>query len=68
MPWKCAYVLTTSRIFLSTVSEIITVSHFFAEATAIITASAVAVVPSYMDAFDMSIPVSSAIIDWYSKM
>ena len=31
-------------------------------------ASAQAVAPSYIDAFATSMPVSSQIIDWYSKM
>ena len=35
---------------------------------AIIAASAVAVAPSYIEALDTSIPVSRAIIVWYSKM
>ena len=42
--------------------------RFFPAATAIIMASAVAVAPSYIDAFDTSMPVSSAIMLWNSKM
>ena len=68
MPWKWAYVRTTAKTLGSTVSDTITFPAFLATAAAIITASAVAVVPSYSDALDMSMPVSSAIIDWYSNM
>ena len=50
------------------VSDTNTLSAFLALAKAIIAASAVAVAPSYIDALEISIPVSSAIIDWYSKM
>ena len=42
--------------------------RFLPAATAIIMASAVAVAPSYIDAFDTSMPVSSDIMLWYSKM
>jgi len=36
--------------------------------TAMIAASAKAVAPSYMDAFDTSMPVSEAIMLWNSKV
>ena len=45
------------------VSETSTVFCFLPAATAIITASAVAVEPSYIEALEMSMPVSSAITD-----
>ena len=42
--------------------------RFLALETAIIMASAVAVVPSYIEALLTSMPVNSAIMLWYSKM
>ena len=68
MPWKWAYVLITAVVLGATVSDTSTVPAFFAAALAIIIASAVAVVPSYIEALDMSMPVRRAIIVWYSKM
>ena len=50
------------------VSDTSTFVAFLALANAINAASAVAVAPSYIDAFEMSIPVRPVIIDWYSKM
>ena len=44
------------------VDDTSTLSVFFVAAFAISTASAVAVLPSYIDAFDTGIPVSSAIM------
>ena len=41
---------------------------FLPAATAIIIASAVAVLPSYIEALLMSMPVSSAIMLWNSKI
>ena len=45
-----------------------TLFTFLPAATAIIMASAQAVVPSYIEALLISMPVSSAIMLWYSKM
>ena len=39
-----------------------------AAATVIIMASAVAVAPSYIDAFDTSMPVRRDMMVWYSKI
>ena len=66
--WKWAYSRTTACVFSSTVSLISMRRCFLPAATAISMASAVAVVPSYIDAFETSMPVKAVIIDWYSKM
>ena len=50
------------------VSEMSTRLRFLAAAMHIIIASAVAVEPSYIEALEMSMPVRSAIMVWYSKM
>ena len=55
-------------MFSDKVSEYSTVSAFLELWNAAIMASAVAVVPSYMEALAMSMPVSSAIMLWNSKM
>ena len=50
------------------VDDTSTLLAFLAAALAMSTASAVAVVPSYIEALEIAMPVSSAIIDWNSKM
>ena len=67
-PWKWAYVFTTFSTLGSTVSDTSTVSVFLVAAIVIMAASAVAVEPSYIEALDTSMPVSSAIMLWYSKI
>ena len=49
-------------------AETSTLLAFLPAATLIIMASAAAVVPSYIEALLMSMPVSSVIMLWYSKM
>ena len=45
-----------------------TLLAFFDCAAAMSTASAVAVVPSYIEALEMASPVRAVIMLWYSKM
>ncbi len=68
IPWKWAYVSTTRMTASVSVPESTTRLRFFAEATIMNIASAVAVAPSYMEALVASIPVSSLIMLWYSNM
>ena len=45
-----------------------TLLRFLALATHMSMASAVAVLPSYIEALEMAMPVRSAIMVWYSKI
>ena len=65
-PRLFAYVRTTSITCGCTAAEMTTRERF--RDWHMKTASAIAVAPSYTDAFDTSIPVSSQIIVWYSKI
>ena len=59
--WWCAYVVSTSRYSGCTLRAMIT-ERRPVRRTAIITASAAAVEPSYMEALATSMPVSSQIM------
>ena len=67
-PWNFIYVLTTSATRGLSVSLTRTQLRLRADATIMNATSAVAVAPSYIEALVASRPVSSLIIDWYSKI